>query len=113
MLLVERMLVNEQVGQTSNGNQKKNKKEKHKKEMDRGVGWLVAYCPSNMLVYFRDGSAQTSSCIATLKQKLQIKSSTSPRHRILTPGQPVPALTLSHQVPGRVATGVPIFKSPV
>ena len=23
------------------------------------VGWLVAYCPSNMLVYLRDGSAHT------------------------------------------------------
>ena len=30
---------------------------------------------------------------------------------ILTPDQPVPALTLSCQVPGRVATGVPILKS--
>ena len=30
---------------------------------------------------------------------------------ILTPGRPVPALTLSRQAPGRVATGVPIFKS--
>ena len=37
--------------------------------------------------------------------------STSPSHSILTPGRPVPALTLSCQAPGRVATGVPIFKS--
>ena len=42
---------------------------------------------------------------------MQIKLSTSPSHSILTPGQPVPAQTLEHQVPGRVATGVPIFKS--
>ena len=30
----------------------------------------------------------------TLRQKLQIKLSTSPSHSILTPGQPVPGLTL-------------------
>ena len=34
-----------------------------------------------------------------------------PSHSILTSGQPVPALTLYHQAPGRVATGVPILKS--
>ena len=43
--------------------------------------------------------------------KLQIKLSVSPNHSILTPGRPVPALTLKRQAPGRVATGVPIFKS--
>ena len=32
-------------------------------------------------------------------------------HSILTPGQPIPALTLQRQAPGRVATLVPIFKS--
>ena len=37
--------------------------------------------------------------------------STSPSHSILTPGRPVPALTMQRQVPGRVATGVPIFES--
>ena len=31
--------------------------------------------------------------------------------RILTPSHPVPALTLYHQVPGRGATWVPIFRS--
>ena len=40
---------------------------------------------------------------------MQIKLSISPSHSILTPGQPVPALTLYRQVPGRVATGVPFF----
>ena len=39
---------------------------------------------------------------------MQIKLSISPSHSILTP---VPALTLSRQAPGRVATGKPIFKS--
>ena len=37
--------------------------------------------------------------------------STSPSHSILTPGRPVPALTLRGQAPGRVATRVPIFES--
>ena len=64
-----------------------------------------------MLVYLRDGSAQTIVYAATLAQKLQIKLSFSPNHSILTPGQPAPALTLSCQVPGRVATAVPVFKS--
>ena len=50
--------------------------------------------PSNMLMYLRDGSAQTSLPGATLRKKLQIKLSTSPSHSTLTPGRPVPALTL-------------------
>ena len=50
------------------------------------VGWLVAYCPSNMLLYLRDGSAPTSIRAATLRHKLQIKLALSPSHRILTPG---------------------------
>ena len=40
------------------------------------------------------GSAQTIIRAATLKWKLQIKLSASPCHSILTPSQPVPALTL-------------------
>ena len=64
-----------------------------------------------MLVYLRDGSAQTILRATTLRQKLQIKLSTSPSHSILTPGRPVPALTQQCQACGRVATGVPIFKS--
>ena len=43
--------------------------------------------------------------------KLQIRRSISPSHSILTPGQPVLVLTLCHQEPGRVVTGVPIFMS--
>ena len=57
------------------------------------------------------GSAQTTLRAATLRQKLQIKLSASPGHGILTPSQPVPALTLERQAPGRVASGTPIFKS--
>ena len=64
-----------------------------------------------MQVYLRDGSAQTILRAATLRKKLQTKLSISPSHSKLTPGQPVPTLTLYRQAPGRVATGVPIFKS--
>ena len=67
--------------------------------------------PSNMSVYLRDGSPHTSLRAATLRQKLHIKLSASPSHSIFTPGQPVPALTLERQAPGRVATGVPSLKS--
>ena len=63
------------------------------------------------LVYLRDGFAKTILRAATLRYKLQIQFSTSPSHSIQTPGQPVPALTLYRQAPGRVATGVPIDKS--
>ena len=64
-----------------------------------------------MLVYLKDGSAQTILRVATLRQKSQIKLSISPSHSILTPGRPVPELTLYRQAPSRVATGVPSFKS--
>ena len=46
------------------------------------------------------------TCCHTEIEKLQVKLSTSPSHTILTPGRPVPALTLYCQAPGRVATGV-------
>ena len=58
------------------------------------VGCLLAYKPSNMLVYLRDGSAQTTVRAATLRYKLQFKLSISPSHNTLTPGKPVPGLTL-------------------
>ena len=70
----------------------------------RGVGsWgrvggslLVALRPTIMLAYLRDESAKTSVCAATLRQKLQIKRSVTHSHSLLTPGQPVSALNLSH-----------------
>ena len=65
-------------------------------------------CPSNMLVHHWDRSPQKSLRAATLRQKLQIKLSTSPSHSILALGQPVQTLTLWCQVPGRIATGVSI-----
>ena len=40
---------------------------------------------------------------------VQIKLSLSSCHSILTPGQPVPALALLRQAPGRVAPGVIII----
>ena len=64
-----------------------------------------------MLVYLRDGSAQTILRAATLRKKLQIQLSTSPSHSILTPDRPVPALTLYRQAPGRVAHWSANFKS--
>ena len=61
---------------------------------DLSVGCLLALRPSNMPVYLRDGSAQRVLRAATLRLKLKIELSTSPSHSILTPGRPVPALTL-------------------
>ena len=76
-------------------------------------GWLVGCLTSQQhaIVYLRDGSGQAIGCAATLRYKLQIKLSTSPSHSILTPGQPVPALTMYRQAAGRVTHGVPTFKS--
>ena len=78
---------------------------------DRYCCLLLAKRHSNMLVYLRNGSAQTIVPAATLTKKLQIKLSISPSHSILTLGQPVPALTLQRQASGMVTTGVPTFKS--
>ena len=63
-----------------------------------------------MLVYIRDGSAQKVVRTATLRSKVQIKLSIKPSRSIPTPSQPVPALTLLLQAPGRVATGLRLFK---
>ena len=64
------------------------------RKRQRFVCWLDALCPSNMLVYLRDGFAQTRVRAATMRQKLQIKLSISPSHTMLTSGQSVPVLTL-------------------
>ena len=45
--------------------------------------------------------------------EMQIKLPVSPSHSMLTLGQPVPAQTLHHQVPARVATRVPTFQPQV
>ena len=52
------------------------------------------WCPCNMLVHLRDRSAQASVHAKALRQKLQIKLSSSPSHSILILGQPAPVLTL-------------------
>ena len=44
---------------------------------------------------------------------MQIQISISSCYIILTPGLPVPALTLLRETPGKVAAGVPILKSVV
>ena len=58
------------------------------------VCWLLKVPATCYIVYLRDGSAHTILRAATLRQKLQIQLSISPSHSILTPGRPVPALTL-------------------
>ena len=44
---------------------------------------------------------------------MQVKLAISPSYSKMTSGQPVPILTLECRLPGSLATGVPIFKSPV
>ena len=46
---------------------KTNDEERRKKNRKDFVCWLVAYRPSNRLVYLRDGSAQTILRAATLR----------------------------------------------
>ena len=73
---------------------------------------LVAYQPMNMLVYLKDGSAQAVMCAANGHTSCRPNLlSHLARVYILTPGLPVPALTLSRQAPGKVAIGAPIFES--
>ena len=62
-----------------------------------------------MLVYLRDISAQTIIRAATLREKLRIKLATQLQHTIAWPN--ISALTTHRQTPGKVATGVPTFKS--
>ena len=47
--------------------ERKQKANKRTEEPLHFVGWLLALRPSNMLVYLRDGSAQTSVCAAMLR----------------------------------------------
>ena len=72
--------------------------------------FLVTKRPINMTVYFRDEPEKATVHDITLWQKLQIKLAMSPIYCILTPGPPVPALTLQRQASGRVATRVPVSK---
>ena len=54
---------------------------------------VVVVVPSNIPVYLRDGSAKTILRAATVGEKFQTELSISPSHLILTPSQPVLALT--------------------
>ena len=58
-------------------------------------------------MYLRNGPTQITMCCHT--EMLQIRLATSPSHSKLTLCQPVLVLTLSHQVPGCIATRVLIF----
>ena len=72
------------------------KRDRQRGEGRRGGGGqtdreLLLGC--NLFVYLRDGPAHKSLRVATMRQKLQIKLSTSPNFNILRPGQPVPTRT--------------------
>ena len=69
---------------------------------------LVACLTSQQHAHVPQGWISSDNCTGC-HTEIQIKLSISPRHSIL--GQPVPALTLQHQAPGRVTTGVPVSKS--
>ena len=56
--------------------------------------WMFVSYLTSQQVYLGDGSARTIVRAVTLRQKLQIKLSIPSSHSILTPGQPVPVLTL-------------------
>ena len=66
------------------------------------VGWLVS--PSTILVYLKGGCEETVSRVAN-GHHLQIQLTISPKHSILTPGQPDPAWTIEHS-PDRGGTRV-------
>ena len=74
------------------------------------VGWLLNVPATGLCISGTDLLRQLY-VLPLLRQKLQIELSISPSHSILTPSRPVPALTLERQTPGRVATGVSMFKS--
>ena len=70
--------------------------------------WLLR--PNNMPVYLR-GRFCSDDCMFRHTEIEVADKTSSPSHSVLTPGPPVPALTLEGQAPGRVAIGVQIFKS--
>ena len=73
---------------------------------------VVLVGPSYMLAYLV-GRLCSDNCTCCHTGREGADCVVSPSHSILTPGQPVPALTSHRQVPGRVATGVPDFRSQV
>ena len=75
------------------------------------VCWLLGCLTSQQHASVSQGRICSDMCTCCHTETGVAKPSMSPSHNILTPGQPVEALTLWRQSPGRVATGVPILKS--
>ena len=75
------------------------------------VGWLLNVQQHASVSQGRICSDKLTRCHIETEVADQLLS-TSPSRRtcILTPGRPVLRLTLYRQTPGRVVTGVPIFK---
>ena len=71
-----------------------NREKKRKKKQERDVCSCFGCLTSQQHASVSQGRICSILRAATLRQKLQIQLSTSPSHNILTPGQPVPALTL-------------------
>ena len=74
---------------------------------------VVASHPSNMLVYLRGRSCSDKRTRCHTEVEVEDRKLfffISPSRSILTPGLPVPALTLYHQAPGRVATEAPVVR---
>ena len=74
-------------------------RERERKEGGRG---RFCCCPSNKIVYLRDWWAQSWHTEIVVVW---------PSHSVQTWLQPVPVLNQQFLVPGRVATGMPVFKS--
>ena len=71
-------------------------------------GLMVAYLTSKQQASVSQGRICSDMCKCC---HTEIKLYISPSHSILTPGQPIPALILERQAPGRVAKGVPVCES--
>ena len=73
------------------------------------VGWLLACFMSKQNCCVVQGRMCSDNCTRCQTETEAADETILPIHSILTPGQPVPGLTLSRQATGRVATGVPIL----
>ena len=69
--------------------------------------FLAALHPSNNANVSR-GRICSDKCMCFITEIELGQFAISPSHSILTPGRPVPALTLYCQAPGIIATGLPI-----
>ena len=73
------------------------------------IGCLLACLTSQQHASVSQGRICSDNWTCRHTETEVADQTTSPSDSILTPGRPVPALTLQSQAPGRVATGVPIF----